>query len=169
MAIINGPKEINEKELLKSIASFSTDNKLTKEENDELEFVCKSFAKYYNSLSSKRNTYSPKMIAESFEEMLKNSILVDKWSGLTTRANLFYKQVPYIEDVLSNDTLDHMIAHPKNSDTIENGIRNIRKDIERKTNSLDEKLNRITEMSKTKSEPTGGYCGGRSSFGGPSC
>ena len=114
MAIINGPDRLVKAKLDKDIKDFIEENGLTKEEKNELDFICQSFLKFYNAMARKETAYSPKMIAEAFDTMIKSSVSI-LGSGLETRAKLYYKEVDCIKNVLVADSLDKKIKEEKKS------------------------------------------------------
>ena len=119
MAIMYGPDSINLEKVLKSAEAFCKENKMTEEETSEVKFLSEAFCKYYNSMSKKDEAYTSKMISESFDEMIKGTLMTDNWSGLTTHANLFVKEVPAIKKILERDSLDKIIDESKFSKKIE--------------------------------------------------
>lgn len=168
MSILSGPAKLNKEQILKSAKEFAKDYNLTEEELNELNFICESFVKYYNNLSNKETVYSPKMVAESFDTML-NTQLTGIWSGLNTRANLFYKQVPELEKIFQQDTLDKKIAN-RDSELNEKNkeIRSLKRELD-STKAENKRLKTKTEStSRSSSYSSYGGCGGSYSYG-PSC
>lgn len=154
MAIINGPEKLSKDKIIESAKEYAKENSLTKEELDELIFICDSFVKYYNTLSNKSHSYSPKMVQESFDIMMNT--VSKNWAGLSTRANLFYKQIPELEKIFTGDTLDTILNENKEISNSKN------------------QRNRDLETIKTKNKSyisynSYGSCGGYSDYGGPSC
>lgn len=169
MSILSGPAELNKEQILKSAKEFAKEHSLNEDELNELNFICESFVKYYNSLAKKETLYSPKMVSESFDAML-NTQLTGIWSGLNTRANLFYKQVPELEKIFLQDTLDKKIATKNDELSAKNKeIQTLKREL----NSTKEENKRLKTRSETPSRTTPSYssyggCGGSRSYG-PSC
>ena len=149
MAIINGPSSIDINKILESSELFCEKNRMNKDETKEIQFLCRAFCKFYNSMSNKTAIYSPKMIAEAFDEMIKSTLLVDDWSGLTTHADLFVKEIPAIKELLEQDSLDKMLS-----------------DKEKAEETL--KTKKRTTQRSTISSRSYGACGGGYNYG-PSC
>lgn len=141
MPIINGPQKIDKDEIIESALKYSKVNKLDNEETNELIFICDSFRKFYNNISSKKETISPKKVLEKFNTDVVSSVS-KSWTGLNTDADVFYTEVPLIKKIIEEDTIE--------------------KSIKKKTATPS------SHASHSRSSSYGG-CGGGSRSYGPSC
>lgn len=108
MPIINGPQKIDKDEIIESAIKFSKTNKLDKDETNELIFICDSFRKFYNNISDRRETISPKKVLEKFNSDVLSSAS-KCWTGLNTNADVFYTEVPLIKKIMEEDTIEKTI------------------------------------------------------------
>lgn len=89
-------KNIDRQEILQDALLYSIENDLTNEEKNELFFICNAFVKYYND----NKDLKINDLFYSFDRSLINILKVNRWSGLITSANLLYKEIPKIKELL---------------------------------------------------------------------
>lgn len=166
MSIINGPSKIDKDELIKNVLKFARENYLADQEVDELIFLCDSFRKYYNNLSDATLPFSPKKILERFEDSMISPIK-DSWAGLSTEADIWYKEVPMIKKIIEDDSIDRSIKTKKNISKESRTSSPSRSSISSESRSTYSSPSRSSE-SRSYGRSSYGGCGGGYSYG-PSC
>ncbi len=102
--IIGVPKELSIDKIRKEVDAFSSKNKLTTQEKDELNFIMRSFCKYYNKMSDSSSMFEQEDIIESFDGILETITETYNGTGTQTRANLFWKFIPTVDDMRKSNT-----------------------------------------------------------------
>lgn len=164
MSIINGPKGISETEMNTSANHYATFNELNENEKDELLYICAQFVKFYNSLSQKKIEYTVEMVTETFDEAIKQIYGVE--IALKTRANLFYKQVPVINEILLNAKEEKNKADREIKKDLDKKIEEIKK--ESKTSTRNSSLHYSSPSRPSRPSYNPSPCDGGRSYG-PSC
>lgn len=169
MSVI-GPKKIDLESIQKSVANYARDNYLTPDEANELMYISEQFAKCYNKMSDMSGEYTINQVIEIFEERLK-----EQKSELKTRANLFYKDVDALKELIYKNDLDKSYVKSASSE-----ISSLKRELKAVQKNLDDKIienKRLSREIESKRESTtssslsrpiysGGYCGGGFSGGG---
>lgn len=90
-------KTLSAEKIAKEVQDFSTKNRLSADEKKELEFILKTFCKFYNKMAESDEEFVSRTVVELFDGVLESITETYNGTGVQTRANLFWKQVPTIK------------------------------------------------------------------------
>lgn len=174
--VIGVPKQLDITKVKDEVSTFAAGYKLSEQEKTELAFIMNTFCKYYNKMSDSSQMFEQETIIDSFEGVLESIVDTYNGTGLQTRANLFWKQLPCIMQMIKDSGESKAVKELSNKKKATNTAKPDKPKPakpSKTTSSSSYSSNSYSSYSRPSFDScggsyrsSGGGCGGNSSSGG---